>query len=47
MPALQKRPVNPLRREDIGELLYDLRYPPVMANRVVDLQPRLSNMVES
>ena len=47
VPALGKRPLGGVRREDVRELHYAMRSTPVMANRTLDLLSRMFNMAES
>ena len=47
VPALGKRPLSRVRREDVRDLHYAMRSTPVMANRTLDLLSRMFNMAES
>ncbi len=47
VPALGKRPLSRVRREDVRDLHYAMRATPVMANRTLDLLSRMFNMAES
>ncbi len=47
VPALGKRPLSLVRREDVRDLHYAMRETPVQANRTLDLLSRMFNMAES